>query len=262
MPRRKKNTALPENITIQELPPSALGTHVYWTQNYIKDIENYQSRGSVGEIWFEEGSQTRIINWMEKHLDKVMGFATKEKKDEAEGTDAESPRKNLHIADVGCGNGMFLIELGRLGYKRLHGIDYSPEAIFLASSIARDQDLLYITYRVLNLTDNEHIESVISEKYDIVHDKGTYDAISLNPDNPRLKRLAYCKSIEHLVAPKGLFIITSCNWSEDEIRVTFKDAFDFLATIPTPTFNFGGKVGNLVTSAVFRKKEAEEKPPE
>ena len=58
-------------------------------------------------------------------------------------------------------------------------------------------------------------------------DKGTYDAISLCPDNARCKRRKYIDNVADLlgtdVNEKGLLIITSCNWTEEELTKHFQD---------------------------------------
>lgn len=52
---------------IEELDGSELGTKDYWDQSYDTEIENYKSHGDVGEVWFDEDSQIRVINWMLKN---------------------------------------------------------------------------------------------------------------------------------------------------------------------------------------------------
>jgi EEF1A lysine methyltransferase 2 len=84
---------------------------------------------------------------------------------------------------------------------------------------------------------------------------GTYDAISLHPDNPKTKRTLYIKNVLELLNENSLFVITSCNWTEKELMESFGDLFDLEKIIPTPRFMFGGKVGNVVTSIVFKKKK-------
>lgn len=49
---------------IEELESSELGTKAYWDQSYATEIANYKSHGDIGEIWFEEDSQFRVIKWM------------------------------------------------------------------------------------------------------------------------------------------------------------------------------------------------------
>lgn len=145
---------------------------------------------------------------------------------------------------------MLLIELAREGYTKLLGVDYSPKAVELASSIAKDQDL-NISYEVADLMNVEECKKL--GQFEIVHDKGTYDAISLCPDNPKQKRELYLESVSNMLTDKSLFIITSCNWTEDELLLSFNEKFMKTCTIPTPSFKFGGKVGSVVTSLVFRK---------
>lgn len=52
---------------IEELDGSELGTKDYWDQSYDTEIENYKSHGDVGEVWFDEDSQIRVINWMQRN---------------------------------------------------------------------------------------------------------------------------------------------------------------------------------------------------
>lgn len=51
----------------------------------------------------------------------------------------------------------------------------------------------------------------------------------------------------------GLLIITSCNWTEIELCKAFDSKFVKHSVIPAPTFRFGGQVGSVVTSIVFKK---------
>lgn len=90
-------------------------------------------------------------------------------------------------------------------------------------------------------------------QFDVVHDKGTYDAISLNPENPKQCREKYIKNIWSILKLNGLLIITSCNWTQEELLEQFKEYFKLYEVIPTPQFKFGNKVGNVVTSIVMQK---------
>lgn len=56
-----------EQDSIEELNGSQLGTKEYWDKSYVSEIKNYKSHGDVGEIWFDEDSQIRVINWMLKN---------------------------------------------------------------------------------------------------------------------------------------------------------------------------------------------------
>lgn len=215
-------------MSVEELSGSELGTKEYWEQAYEREIKNYHNHGDVGEIWFDEDSQIRIINWIIK----------------------QDIKDDTRIIDLGCGNGMLLIELAREGYTNLLGVDYSPKAVELAQSIATDQDLK-IDYKVADLMNVESCKDLGECR--LVHDKGTYDAISLCPDNPKKKRMLYIESVRAIMEETSLFIITSCNWTEEELINSFQGNFAKICSIPTPSFKFGGKVGSVVTSMVFKK---------
>ncbi|KAK7072156.1 Methyltransferase-like protein 10 [Halocaridina rubra] len=214
-----------------ELPSSELGTIEYWDMTYKRDVMNFKSHGDLGEIWFGEESMERILNWMLK---------------------SEEITPEGSVLDVGCGNGLFLVHLAFEGFTRLYGIDYSRNAIELARAIAEEKKL-NIAYEEVNFLAEGHVDGLASKKYDVVHDKGTYDAISLNPDDPRAKRIAYIKAAHRVIEDHGLFIITSCNWTNEELQNHFTGYFRLEYEIPTPSFMFGGKVGSQVTSAVFKK---------
>lgn len=158
-----------------------------------------------------------------------------------------------HILFLGSGNGMMLVELYREGYKNLTGVDYSENAIELAKQIAIDQDMK-ITYEVIDLLNADEIRQKFDDNhFDIVHDKGTYDAISIHPENPADKRQKYIQSLYNLTSDNGLLILTSCNWTESELCTSLNGKFELYKIIPTPSFKFGGSVGNVVTQIVFKK---------
>ena len=54
-------------------------------------------------------------------------------------------------------------------------------------------------------------------------DKGTFDAISLNPDNAVEKRKQYVMSLSRVLEVKGFFLITSCNWTKAELLDVFSE---------------------------------------
>lgn len=146
---------------------------------------------------------------------------------------------------------MMLIELAREGFKNLTGVDYSSNSIKLSQKIAKDQDL-EIAFKVTDLLSLESVEGL--GKFKIAHDKGTYDAVALM-ENPKEKRAKYIKNVCSLMEDDGLFIITSCNFTEKELLESFTGTFTKLHVIPTQTFQFGGKIGNVVTSIVFKKNK-------
>lgn len=144
---------------------------------------------------------------------------------------------------------MMLIELSNEYYTNLTGVDYSPLAIELAARVAKDQEHK-ITFQVADLLDEACVAGF--GKFKIVHDKGTYDAVALM-ENAMEKRAKYIKNVASMMDDDSFFIITSCNFTEDELIESFVATFTKHAVIPTQTFMFGGKQGNIVTSLVFKK---------
>ena len=61
----------------------------------------------------------------------------------------------------------------------------------------------------------------LTRQYDVVLDKGTYDAICMDPDDTHNQRLKYQQAVGRLVHSGGLFIITSCNWTQAELLQQF-----------------------------------------
>ncbi|XP_076253055.1 EEF1A lysine methyltransferase 2 [Rhynchophorus ferrugineus] len=208
---------------MEELEPSELGTLEYWEKRYKQEIKNFTNHGDVGEIWFGEDIVDKVTVWIIKHIPKT-----------------------ARIIDVGCGNGHTLIELANEGYTNLVGVDYSERAVILAQSIAENRGL-NIKYSQCDILQG------LNDVYDIVHDKGTYDAISLS-ENAQENRNMYIVNIEKALKSDGLFIITSCNWTHNELQDQYKDHFDLDCLIPTPQFKFGGKVGSVVSICVFKHK--------
>nr|XP_022910099.1 EEF1A lysine methyltransferase 2 [Onthophagus taurus] len=210
----------------EELEQSELGSQEYWDKLYKKEIENYKNNGDVGEIWFGEDIVDRVLRWILKN----------------------NIPKSHKIVDVGCGNGMMLIELHNEGFTNLYGVDYSEHAITLAEAVKEKYECNHIEYSVCDLLgDNTNLED-----FDVVFDKGTYDAISLS-DNAKINRNKYIKNVAKSLKENGLLILNSCNWTECEVVEQFKGFFEVFNVIPTPQFKFGGKVGNVVSSVVLKK---------
>ncbi|KAI4470621.1 protein-lysine n-methyltransferase mettl10 [Holotrichia oblita] len=210
----------------EELEHCELGTQEYWNNRYQEEVKNYQSHGDVGEIWFGEDIVDRIIKWMK----------------------TAHSEKSCRVLDIGCGNGMLLIELYNEGFKNVVGVDYSENAITLAKSIATKLQC-NIEFSVCDIID----ENIKLSDFDVILDKGSYDAISLS-FNAKENRNKYIENVHKILKATGILIITSCNWTQEELIEQFKTHFDLKECIPTPEYKFGGKVGNIVTSIVFKQK--------
>ncbi|XP_042816154.1 EEF1A lysine methyltransferase 2 isoform X4 [Panthera onca] len=178
--------------------PSALGTREHWDAVYERELQTFQEYGDTGEIWFGEESMNRLIRWMQKR---------------------EIPL-DASVLDIGTGNGVFLVELAKFGFSNITGIDYSPSAIQLSGSIIEKEGLSNIKLKV---EDFLHLSTELSG-FHICVDKGTFDAISLNPDSAIEKRKQYVKSLSRVLNGKGFFLITSCNWTKEELLNEFSEA--------------------------------------
>ena len=59
--------------------------------------------------------------------------------------------------------------------------------------------------------------------FDVCIDKGTYDAISLNPDKTEEGKGRYVQALRDALKEGGFFIITSCNWTKDQLLQRFSE---------------------------------------
>ena len=213
---------------------SKLGTKEYWDSCYDLENQNFDCDGDVGEVWFGEEASARIVDWLE------------DKCQEGE-LSQDAP-----VLDVGCGNGVLSVDLCKAGWSDVTGVDYSPGAVALVRKIASQQDC-QATFSTLDILDSQQVSAQFSGRFKIVIDKGTFDAVSLSESSVR-DRERYLESVASMVQTDGMFLITSCNWTEAELIKHFSPAFSLLETVPTPTFTFGGKTGSSTTFCIFNKK--------
>lgn len=150
------------------------------------------------------------------------------------------------ILEIGCGNGTLLFAVHEAGYdpKKMYGIDYSEDAISLAKSIAskketEDAASIQLTVRDF-LTEDLCRDDDTSGGWDLILDKGTFDAISLGKkdEGGRAPHWQYPQRLSALMKPGGRFLITcervppglhpqrvdtfpACNFTEDELKSVF-----------------------------------------
>jgi SAM-dependent methyltransferase len=150
---------------------------------------------------------------------------------------------SISIMSLGCGNGNLLLELHERGFTNLMGCDYSAKSVLLSEKVAKQQEK-NITYTVLDILNPGEGHS-----YDLLLDKGTFDAICLNSE-------AACKSYPSAVASMlkhdGVLLITSCNWTQTELVELFKGVFEKFDQVKYPTFSFGGQTGSTIATVAFR----------
>ncbi|KAJ1975706.1 Protein-lysine N-methyltransferase efm4 [Dimargaris verticillata] len=245
--------------------PSDLGTREYWDTAYKREIRNFQDHGDIGEVWFGEDTAERMVEWVEEHY-----------------SDASMPR----VLDLGCGNGHLLLELAERGYQHLFGVDYSETAIILARTIATQTTTsdennhdsnsalatLKIDYQKLDLLDANAVNAYLNHhasgrSFDIILDKGTLDAISLCPLLPSAAttgavdetlnldpKQRYRDNVHRALSDDGMLLITSCNWTQDELIKLLEPRFVYSDHIQYPTFQFGGVAGQKTCTVAFTKR--------
>ena len=123
---------------------------------------------------------------------------------------------NPYTVEIGSGNGTLLFALLEAGYaaNQLSGIDYSQGAVELARSIAANRGQGITFSKSDFLQDNPPTlpgqEGFGECVWDLILDKGTFDAVALGPkdDEGRSPASKYPERVSALLKPGGIFLIT------------------------------------------------------
>ncbi|KJY00437.1 s-adenosylmethionine-dependent methyltransferase like protein [Zymoseptoria brevis] len=251
------------------LDPSELGTKEYWEAAYAREIRNFEDDGEdEGTVWFEDSNAEETV------LMKLSEY-------DEQGLELLN-RESSRFLDLGTGNGHMLFALREENENGVRwtgdmiGVDYSPASV----QLARNVDL----QRLAALNDGEGDNDADNEKpskyglirfeqwdilaeqpgdwlqdgFDAVLDKGTFDAISLMPREAQAPHPCevYLEKVVKLIKPGYFLVITSCNWTKDELidwlapeggDLTFYDDAKYR------TYTFGGQTGSSVVTIVFRR---------
>lgn len=237
------------------LPPSQLGTRDYWDAAYTTELDNFASNtADEGTIWFSDASaEERMLSFLEELSDE--GEAHKGTVDQKEGA--------ARFLDLGTGNGHVLFALREDGWHGdMVGVDYSAQSVQLAREIRdskEDEAYSDITFHEWDIV--AQAPGVwLGAGFDVVLDKGTFDAVCLSRETDTLGRRiceGYREKVEPLVKRGGWFLITSCNWTEEELRAWFeRGSLKCTGKIKYPSFTFGGKTGSSVVTLCFQKLSA------
>jgi SAM-dependent methyltransferase len=222
-------------------PPS-----VSWERAYQRETANFlENPSDEGIIWFEESNaESRILRYLST-LPLTPSTAS--------------------FLDVGTGNGHLLFELLEDDAEYtgpMVGVDYSPASIELSKKIAETRGYEDKTrFEVVDVIkdDLKTADWVPEEGFDVVLDKGTFDAISLSdetlPDGRRVVE-KYPENVVQVVKKGGWLVLTSCNWTEEELRRRVEGAgvgLAYYGRVQYPSFTFGGKKGSAVCTVAFRR---------
>ena len=226
------------------LEPSELGTKEYWDNFYSADLCSPPSPTASLDGWFSDvNAAPKILEFLQTQ-------------------DLGLDLKVSTFLDLGTGNGEMLFRLREGGFEGpMLGVDYSLPSIELARKLAIAKNLEEIVFEHWNIVQDPQPEKW-QDGFDVVLDKGTFDAISLsNETDERGSRLceSYRERVEKLVKRNGYFLITSCNWTQAELVKWFTDLtvgserLEICGEVSYPTFTFGGHTGQSTSTLCFKK---------
>ncbi|KAI0866810.1 hypothetical protein F4860DRAFT_4579 [Xylaria cubensis] len=301
------------------LEPSKLGTKEYWDALYTTEIVNHaHDPTDTGTAWFDDSdAEAKLVEFLEdpefraqelgldesttSFLDLGTGngallFALRDAGWQGPmlGVDyseqsvrfarrIEKARRRRQDDDDGSG-GQTEEEQGDDRPPHENGNEEGEE------EEDRNLDVHFAQHDILHgsataLLDARFSPSV-ANGWDVVLDKGTFDAISLSAETldnadggPRRINEAYGARVLPLVRKGGLFLITSCNWTEAELRSWFEEGgsavqemppsssttvnggnqerefwgFEVVGRVEYRSFSFGGVKGQTISSLCFRK---------
>ncbi|OOF95979.1 hypothetical protein ASPCADRAFT_168817 [Aspergillus carbonarius ITEM 5010] len=215
------------------------------------------------------------------------------------------------ILDLGTGNGSMLALLRKRGGFRgdMVGVDYSIRSVELARELQRlrihsaylsdsededgdgegggkDTNIRFEEWDILHHDEGDTLDWFPYGKggFDIVLDKGTFDAVSLSDEvvvegegegedtaasGRKIQRRVcerYPGIVRGLVRKGGFVVVTSCNWTEEELVNWFTsttgvggegDRLVVWGRVEYPRFRFGGREGQGVCTVCFQRVEGE-----
>ena len=142
-------------------------------------------------------------------------------------------KKSDRILDLGCGTGRTTINLYKLGYQNIIGLDISDKLIDSAKSYAQENNL-NIDFLVDDATDIKHQE----KGFDVIF--FSFNGIMSIPKKENREKVL--KNAYKLLKPNGIFIFTAHNrddsadeykqfWIDEKIKwdnnLQSKDLYDF-----------------------------------
>jgi len=206
-------------------------------------------------VWFSEsGAEEAIL----KQLDALEeeGLLTRS-------ADSHSGKALSRFLDLGTGNGHLLFSLreedeeGSRWEGEMVGVDYSETSVQLARSIDDQKEANSVRFELWDLLSDQPGDW-LEDGFDVVLDKGTFDAISLMPRSEGLPHACgtYRQRVAPLIKPEHFLVITSCNWTKDELLDWLAPKggeLQYHSEAKYPTFTFGGQTGQSIVTLVLRR---------
>jgi SAM-dependent methyltransferase len=237
-----------------------------WDKIYDRELQNYgDDEDDEGTVWFSESNAEEAVL---KQLVKLHDAGLLRRSNHPNDSNLDSPASRF--LDLGTGNGHMLFELCESDDEDLRwdgelvGVDYSEGSVQLARRIAEQKRADHhlgtrIRFERWDLL-QERPGDWLSNGFDVVLDKGTFDAISLmaHDNAPEHPCQIYREKVTPLIKPGGFLFVTSCNWTKQELLqwlVPDKRDLIYFDEAKYPTFSFGGQTGQTIVTIVFRRTE-------
>ncbi|KAJ9130327.1 Protein-lysine N-methyltransferase EFM4 [Pleurostoma richardsiae] len=261
----------------------------------------------TGTVWFDDSdAEAKLLAFLDRHSDDPQEEEEDDEEEEEEEEEergdqariAPISRAAASFLDLGCGNGSLLLALRGAGWGgRMLGVDYSAQSVALARRVAAQwtpdtdagdddegtiaagaatgadgdtragTDVEFAEWDVLAGAYPSVLNGAQEAGWDVVLDKGTFDAISLSEERDSATGRRICEGyrarVVRLVRPGGLLLITSCNWTEAELKAWFEGGgdgeaeggrFEHVGRVEYPSFSFGGVKGQTISTLCFARK--------
>ncbi|KAK5135453.1 hypothetical protein LTR08_005241 [Meristemomyces frigidus] len=227
-----------------------------WDEAYSRELRNNEDDADdEGTIWFDEnGAEEAILRQLDALEQQRL---LRRRRDEGTG------RAPSRFLDLGTGNGHLLFALreeddeGQCWTGDLVGVDYSETSVQLAQRIALQKQTGSVRFEEWDLL-SDPPGSWLNGGFDVALDKGTFDAISLMPQSENLPHPCetYREKIIPLIIPEGFLVITSCNWTKDELMDWLApqgSGMRYHSEAKYPTYTFGGQTGQSIVTLALRR---------
>ncbi|UKZ78226.1 hypothetical protein TrVFT333_005961 [Trichoderma virens FT-333] len=243
------------------LDPSELGTKEYWDKLYTTELTNHAANPSdTGTNWFDDSdAEGRIVAFLDALTE-----------DDQEILARPLSKEDAAVLDLGCGNGELFAQSVALARRIGETRDAAEEEEDNNEEVkeeetAKTPSVNFLEWDLLSgplsLDDAASPLSFAPSSgalFDVILDKGTFDAISLSASSDARPCETYRRRLLQLLSPNGgIFLVTSCNWTEPELRSWFEEDDDgqlhVVGRVEYPTFTFGGVKGQTITTLCFRR---------